>query len=91
MKKTYIIKQKMSGTGNIHDIASDLYDREIVFQYGCKYAIVLASHYGGKGYTTHRTESAAIAAYKRNTGYSRKIIDTDGNLYAVCGDQLILN
>jgi len=34
--KTYIIKKKMSGTGTIHDLASDLFDREIRFPAGCE-------------------------------------------------------
>lgn len=75
---TYTIPQKMSNSGSIHDIASDMYDRDIVFAPGCKYAVVLASYYGGKGYTTHRTEGAAIAASRRQADYSHCIIDTDG-------------
>jgi hypothetical protein len=86
---TYTIPQKMSGSGSIHDIASDMYGRDIVFGPGCKYAVVLASYYGGKGYTTHRSESAAIAASRRNSDYSHDIIDTNGNKYAVCGDELV--
>jgi len=41
--KIYTIKQRESGTGSIHDISSDLYDRDICFPaenkvcgcYGC--------------------------------------------------------
>ena len=40
--KTYTIPQKMSGTGTIHDIASQHYDREIRFRKGCEYAISFA-------------------------------------------------
>jgi len=58
--KILTIKQKMSGTGSIHDLASDWHDREIKFPEGSKFAVVKASFYGGKGYTTHRTEGAAI-------------------------------
>lgn len=65
---TFTIPQKMSNSGSIHDIASDMYDREIVFAPGCKFAVVLASYYGGKGYTTHRSEDAAIA----DTPYLRR-------------------
>lgn len=81
MTTTYTIPQKMSGTGSIHDIASDMFDRDIVFPAGCKYAVVLASYYGGKGYTTHKTEEAAIAASRRNRGYSHRIIDAEGYEY----------
>jgi len=77
----YTIPQKMSGTGSIHDIASTLCDRDIVFAPRCKFAVVLSSYYGGKGYTTHKTEWAALAASRRNKAYSHCIIDTDGNAY----------
>lgn len=88
--KTYTIPQKMSGTGTIHDIASDMHDRDIVFAPGCNYAVVLASYYGGKGYTTHKTEQTAIAASVRNKDYSHEIIDQDGNTYYVEYDRLIV-
>ena len=78
---TYTIPQKESGTGSIHDIASDLCDRDIKFAPGCKYAVVLASYYGGKGYTTHRTLDAAYAESNRQREYSRCIIDINGNEY----------
>jgi len=80
--KVYIIPQKMSGTGSIHDIASDQYDREIRFASGCKYAVVLAAYYGGKGYTTHHTDKAAISASLRAGSHSHRIIDVYGNEYS---------
>ena len=89
MKTTYTIPQKMSNSGSIHDIASDNFDREIVFAAGCKYAVVLASYYGGKGYTTHKTAEAAIKASNAQKDYSREIIDTNGNLYLVDYDRLV--
>lgn len=73
----------MSGTGSIHDIASQHFDREIKFPKGAKYAIVLASYYGGRGYTTHQSEAATIQADRRNSEYSRQIIGVDGWLYYV--------
>lgn len=82
MKKV-IIPQKMSGTGTIHDLASQHCDRIIEFPRGAKYAIVLAAYYGGRGYTTHKTEEAAIAADKRNREFSRQIIGVDGCTYRV--------
>lgn len=85
---SYMIEQKMSGTGSIHDIASDQYDREVVFGRGCRYAVVLASYYGGKGYTTHRTAEATIKASHRVREYSHVILDTAGREYSVDGDTL---
>ncbi len=82
MKKV-IIPQKMSEIGTIHDIASQHYDREIKFPKGAKYAMVLSSYYGGKGYTTHQSDSATIQADKRNREYSRIIIGVDGWSYYV--------
>lgn len=89
MRTIYTIPQKMSNTGSIYDIASDMFDRIIVFAADCKYAVVLASYYGGKGYTTHKTAQAALAASHRNGKYSHCIIDTNGNKYVECGDSLI--
>lgn len=81
--KKIIIPRKMSGTGSIHDIASEHYSREIKFPKGSKFAVVLASYYGGKGYTTHATEDATIQASKRQSGYSGQIIGVDGWIYYV--------
>jgi len=86
---TYTIPQKQSNSGSIHDIASDMFDRDIVFAPGCNFAIVLASYYGGKGYTTHKTMAAAIAASRRNKEFSHRIIDTEGNEYFIYGTSLI--
>jgi len=79
--KTLIIPQKMSGTGTIHDIESEHYDRDIILAPGCKYAVVLASYYGGKGYTTHQSEETAIRQSRKVSDYSHAIIDADGNYY----------
>jgi hypothetical protein len=82
MKKV-IIPQKVSGTGTIHDIASQHYDREIKFPKGHLFAVVLASYYGGKGYTTHASETAAIQADRRNREFSRQIVGADGYIYDI--------
>lgn len=83
MTSTYTIPQKMSCSGSIHDLASDMYDRDIAFAPGYKYAVVLAAYYGGKGYTTHRTAEAAARASLRNEKYSHAVIDAEGNGYSV--------
>lgn len=87
--KTYTIPQKMSNSGSIHDIASGVFDRDIVFAPGCKYAVVCASYYGGKGYTTHKTESAACKASRALGDYSHAVIDAEGNEYLVNYDSLV--
>ncbi len=89
MTITFTIPQKMSNSGSIHDIASDMFDRNITFTPGCKFAVVLSSYYGGKGYTTHKTAESAIAASRRNSEYSHRIIDADGNEYDACYDNLV--
>ena len=86
--KILTIKQKMSGTGSIHDIGSDLEDREIKFPDGFKFAVVKSSFYGGKGYTTHRTGEATIRASKRISQYSHEILDVYGDTWSVNGDVL---
>ena len=85
----YTIEAKMSGTGTIHDIASDLQARHIVGR--GDYAVVLASYYGGKGYTTHMTEATAIRQSRKVRAYSHEIIDGNGRRYLNTGDQLILD
>lgn len=86
---TYTIEQKQSGTGTIHDIASEMFDRDIVFAPGCKYAVVKAAYYGGKGYTTHKTQSAAAAMSAKLKDVSHSIIDADGVEYYAQYDALV--
>lgn len=82
-----ILRQKQSNSGTIHDIESDTHEREI-FGRG-RYAVVLASYYGGKGYTTHLSEAGAIRQSRRWGSHSHEIIDENGDTYWVCGDELI--
>lgn len=79
----HTIPKKMSNTGSIHDLASDHFDRDIKFASGAKYAVVLAAHYGGKGYTTHRTVAGTVKAARAlsESGYSYEIIDIIGHRY----------
>jgi hypothetical protein len=86
---TFTIPQKMSNSGSIHDIASDMFEREIVFAPSCKFAVVLASYYGGKGYTTHKTAAAAAAESHKQREYSHTVIDTEGNEYSAYYGDLV--
>ena len=79
----YTIPAKQSNSGSIHDIESEHGDRIIRFGAGCKYAVVCASYYGGKGYTTHRTAEAVARACRRLGDYSHKVIDIEGREYYV--------
>ena len=79
--KTLLLNQKMSNVGSIHDIESDMFEREIQFPSGCKYAVILAAYYGGKGYTTHRTKETTIKKSIADRKYSHQILDYDGNHY----------
>ena len=89
MATVFVIEQKQSGTGSIHDLASQHFDRDIVFGNGCKYAVVNAAYYGGTGYSTHRTKEAAIEASERISDFSHSIIDTEGNVFDAHGDTLV--
>jgi len=77
--KTLIINQNPNGS--IHSLASKHHDRKINFPEESIYAVVLASYYGGKGYTTHRTAHAAIKKAKSLRGFSFEIVDSDGEIY----------
>ena len=83
--KTYTIPQKMSGTGTIHDLASDMSDRVVKFAPGCRYAVVLSSYYGGRGYTTHKTAAAAAARSRRMRAWIHDVIDDSGHRYCIDG------
>jgi hypothetical protein len=87
--KTLTIPQKMSGTGSIHDIASDLWERTICFPENHQYAVVLAAFYGGKGYTVHRTEEAVIQKIMELKDYTHYILDVDGHSYEFDGFRLV--
>lgn len=82
--KTYTIPQKISGSGSIHDIESDLYERDIRFPKNHIFAVVLAAYYGGKGYSVHRTQEAAVKKALALNDYSYVIINDRG-------DRLVLN
>ena len=81
MGTTHTIPQKMSGTGSIHDIASEHQDRVITFARDCQFAVVDADYYGGKGYTTHKTEAATVKAAIARGDYIFEIIDVVGKTY----------
>ena len=89
MSNVFIIKQKQSGTGTVHDLASQYFDRKIIFSDGCEFAVVKAAYYGGKGYSTHKTKESAIEASRRISGYYHCIIDNKGNIYDSHGDPLV--
>ena len=78
--KTTTIRQKQSNSGSIHDLASDMRDREIRIPDSATHVIVLASYYGGKGYSTHESgESAAAKMRKlRADGTSCQAFDASG-------------
>ena len=86
--KTLEIKQKMSITGSIHDLASQDFDRQIKFRAGTLFAVVESSYYGGNGYTTHKTEEATAVASHRNSS-SHQIIDFNGVVFTACGARLV--
>lgn len=77
---TVTIEQKMSGTGTIHDLANQHFDREIVFGEGDKYAIVLAAYYGdGNMYYTASSKEEALRIHEEKREWSHGIIDRNGD------------
>jgi len=89
--KTLIINQKMSGTGTIHDIASQHYAREIYFKKGEKYTVVLASYYGDIS-TNHKTSGAAAkksALLCKRGCESHEILDPNGDFYTALDGDLV--
>ena len=74
---TVIIPQKMSGTGTIHDIASQHHDRVIEFEDGNEYAVVLADYYGHAPYMAD-SEIEALGLLQEYADYSKVLIDRNG-------------
>jgi len=76
---TVTIEAKMSGTGTIHDIASEHFDRDIVFGENDEYAIVLAAYYGNNIYYTATDGYEAVEIIEREKEFSMMVIDRDGD------------
>ena len=89
METTITIEQKMSGTGTIHDIASEHHSREIKFPDGTNYAVVLAAYFEGSGYFTFDEAAELIDAVRGLSDYSYEIIDREGRVMEICGDRLV--
>lgn len=91
--KIYTIPKKQSGTGSIHDLASQHHDREIRFSGKQRYAVALAAFYvensSAPGYTTHETEASTMRQARKMNNYSLQIIDADGNHYTINGNELV--
>ena len=90
---TYTIPAKMSGTGTIHDTASQFGDREINFGKDGEYAVVLASYYGNGGngiYYIAKNADEAIEISNRESEFSHIVIDHDGARFFVDCDKLKL-
>lgn len=81
--KTFTIPQNVNAS--IHSIANILFDRDIEFYKGCDYAVVKASFYSGKGYSTHKTIEATVrqSLLLTKISYSHKIIASNGKQYDV--------
>lgn len=71
-----------------YSIARTDCERDIRFDPDMIYAVVRASCYGEKGYTTHKTETSAIAESKRESAsrYIHDIIDRSGTGYKIVID-----
>lgn len=83
----YTIEQKMSGTGTIHDIESDLYDRHLRFRKGVRFAIVFAAYYNRDSiYCTTAAKAAALS--HRYNDYSHAIMDQTGRVYIAAYGEL---
>ena len=75
---TITIEQKMSGTGDIYDIASEHFDIEIQFLPNHLYAVVFPAHYN-IGYITHADWESAVATAECAHEYHPSILNTAGS------------
>lgn len=78
--KIIIIEAKPSNSGSIHDLASDMRDRNIKIPAAAEFIIILSSYYGGRGFTTHASYDSAVKKAKqlRNDNFSFQIFTSDG-------------
>lgn len=82
-KTTYTIKQKMSGTGTIHDLASEHFDRVIVFDEFEEFAVLTPAYYG-TSYSCWNPSLELIAMEKEYHSHPANIIiDRQGNQYDI--------
>jgi hypothetical protein len=87
---TITIAKKLSGTGSIHDLASEQTDITISFNKNSKYAVVFASYYGMD--SVKFSDVAKLIAFKKRwdkKGYTSKVVSRDGMIFEVNGDQLV--
>lgn len=76
--KTLVIPRKMSGTGSIHDIASEHYDVEVTFTDNSQYVFVYADYYNaGQEFFDNIADFAK--KYDELKGYSGVLFDRDFN------------
>jgi len=76
-----VIKQKMSNTGTIHDLASDMYDRVIDFGNRFNYAVILPSYYGDR-FTRHEKFTGVMRQYKKWKDFGGvTVIDKNGIVF----------
>lgn len=75
----FIIEQKMSGTGTIHDLASAHFDREIEFSEKDEYAVITCAHCDEIRYFFNEYDAADFASDYKDTNVA--VIDKVGNFY----------
>lgn len=88
--RKFVIRQKMSGTGSIHDLSNEWFDRVIKLRKNCNYFIVFADYYG-RGSLYFVNEDRLIKEYKRlnELGYSFKVFNADGQVLIFDGLQFV--
>lgn len=79
-----LIKQKMVGTGTIHDIESCDHDREVIFPDDFKFAVVKAAHYRDDEHAFFVSLIDAIE-FAVDSDFSCKIVGYDGAVYSASG------
>ena len=77
---TITIPQKQPNSGSIHDLASDMRDREIRIPESATHVVILSAYYGGKGYTAHTSAESAAKKVRglKNDNTSFEIFEADG-------------
>ena len=88
-KATYTIKQKESGTGTIHDLASEHFDRVIEFNEGEKFAVLTPAYYGASYSCWNPNLEFQEMCNEYKSHDANVVIDRHGNQYVLIYGELI--
>lgn len=90
--RKFVIRQKMGGTGSIHDLSHDRFNRVIPFSQNYSYVIVFAAYHNmGSLYFCNEVRLIQKYAQLNAAGFSFKVFNADGQALVFDGVQFTLD